>query len=172
VQLHPVVVRERPHEAARLYSKPSLMEQGEAHHIACGRSWLLLVARCIPLRLRAVEAGRSRPMSTSASKSSSVTEDICHGSREGMTLIFSAIKTAEGDEKEARNSLRRGGRWHVKQEDESSMVKIRSTHLGRIYRNGRCHRGVGRNGQSAVVSNPARTCAANGRLTGLDVPSH
>jgi hypothetical protein len=99
VQLHPVVVREHPHEAARLYSEPLLMEQGEAHHTTHWRSWILLIARCIPLRLRAMEAGRSRPVSTSASKSSSVTKGICHGSRGGMTLIFSAIETAEGDEK-------------------------------------------------------------------------
>jgi hypothetical protein len=95
VQLHPIVVRECPHEATRWHSEPSLMERGEAHHIARGRSWLLLIARRIPLGLRAVGAGA---------------EEIGHGSRGGRTLSFSAIETVNGDEKEARSSLRGGGR--------------------------------------------------------------
>jgi hypothetical protein len=33
MQLHPVVMRERPHEAARRHPKPPLMERGETDHI-------------------------------------------------------------------------------------------------------------------------------------------
>jgi hypothetical protein len=47
-----------------------------------------------------------------------------HASPGGRTLIFSAIKIEEGDEKEARSSLRGRGRWCVKQESESDKVKI------------------------------------------------
>jgi hypothetical protein len=49
VELHPIVVRERPHEVAHRHSKPPLMEGGEAHHIARRRSRLLLVAWHNPL---------------------------------------------------------------------------------------------------------------------------
>jgi hypothetical protein len=43
------------------------------------------------------ERGRSRSASTNASKSSSVTEEMGHGSRWGRTLIFLAIRTTEED---------------------------------------------------------------------------
>jgi hypothetical protein len=68
VKLHPVVVRMRPHEVARQHSKPPLMEGGEAHHTAHGRSRLVLVAWYNQLQLRPVEAGaeaRRPPMLTS-----------------------------------------------------------------------------------------------------------
>jgi hypothetical protein len=57
VKLQPVVVQERPHEAARRHSNPPLMEQGEADHISRGRGRLLLVSRRNPLRLRPMEMG-------------------------------------------------------------------------------------------------------------------
>jgi hypothetical protein len=49
-----------------------------------------------------VVRGRSRPASTSASRSTLVMEDTSHGSRGGRTAIFSAIETnrrrEEGEE--------------------------------------------------------------------------
>jgi hypothetical protein len=57
VQLHPIVVRKRPHETARRHFEPPLMEGDEANHIACGRGQLLLVPRGKPLRVRPEEAG-------------------------------------------------------------------------------------------------------------------
>jgi hypothetical protein len=101
-------VREHPHEATRRHSKPPLMERGEAHHVARGWRWFVLVARRIPFGL-----------STSASKSSLVIEEMGHGLRGRRTLRFSSIKTIEGDEKKARSSLCRGSKWCVRQESES-----------------------------------------------------
>jgi hypothetical protein len=52
MQLHPVVVRERPHEAARWHPKPPLMEGGETDHIPRRRSQVGLAPGGHPLRLR------------------------------------------------------------------------------------------------------------------------
>jgi hypothetical protein len=43
MQLHPVVVRERPHEAARRHPEPTLVERDEADHIARGQGRLILI---------------------------------------------------------------------------------------------------------------------------------
>jgi hypothetical protein len=91
VQLHPVVVQQRQHEAACWNSKSPLMERGEGHHIARERRWHLLVAYHSGYGLW--EQGQSRPTSTNTSKSSSVMEEMGHGSRGGRTLIFLTIGT-------------------------------------------------------------------------------
>jgi hypothetical protein len=52
VKLHPVVVRERPHEAAHRHPKPSLMKRGEADHVPRRRSRVGLAPGGQPLRLR------------------------------------------------------------------------------------------------------------------------
>jgi hypothetical protein len=52
MQLHPVVVQERPHEAARWHSKPPLMEGDETDHIPRRRSRVGLARGGHPLRLR------------------------------------------------------------------------------------------------------------------------
>jgi hypothetical protein len=44
-------------------------------------------------------------VSTNASKSLLVTEEMGQGSRGGRTLIFSAIGTEEGDKKEVKSSF-------------------------------------------------------------------
>jgi hypothetical protein len=54
MQLHPVVVRERPHEAARRHTKPPLMEGGETDHVPRRRSRVSLAPGGQPLRLRPV----------------------------------------------------------------------------------------------------------------------
>jgi hypothetical protein len=54
MQLHPVVVRERQHEAARRHPKPPLMERGETDHVPRRRSRVGLAPEGQPLRLRPV----------------------------------------------------------------------------------------------------------------------
>jgi hypothetical protein len=62
VQLHPVVVQERPHKAACWHSKPPLMEGDEANHVPRrrGRDGL---ARGHPLRLRPTREGTEQTIS-------------------------------------------------------------------------------------------------------------
>jgi hypothetical protein len=57
VQLHPVVVQERPHETARWHSEPPLLEGDETNHIPQGRSRVGLARRGHPLRLQVTEEG-------------------------------------------------------------------------------------------------------------------
>jgi hypothetical protein len=52
MQLHPIVVRERPHEVARRHPKPPLMEGGETDHVPRRRSRVGLAPGGQPLRLR------------------------------------------------------------------------------------------------------------------------
>jgi hypothetical protein len=52
IQLHPLVVQERPHEVARWHSKPPLMEGDETDHIPPRRSRVGLARGGHPLRLR------------------------------------------------------------------------------------------------------------------------
>jgi hypothetical protein len=52
VKLHPIVMRERPHEAAHRHPKPPLMKRGEADHIPRRRSRVGLAPGGQPLRLR------------------------------------------------------------------------------------------------------------------------
>jgi hypothetical protein len=54
MQLHPVVVRERSHEAARQHPKPPLMEGGETDHVPRWRSRVGLAPRGQPLRLQPI----------------------------------------------------------------------------------------------------------------------
>jgi hypothetical protein len=54
VKLHPVVVQERPHEAARRHPKTPLMKGGEADHVPRWWSWVGLAPGGQPLRLRPV----------------------------------------------------------------------------------------------------------------------
>jgi hypothetical protein len=52
MQLHPIIVRERPHEATRRHPKSPLMERGETNHVSRWRSRFGLAPRGQPLRLR------------------------------------------------------------------------------------------------------------------------
>jgi hypothetical protein len=45
VQLHFVVVEERPHEGAGRHAEPPLMEGHEAHHVTFWRRWFLVVGQ-------------------------------------------------------------------------------------------------------------------------------
>jgi hypothetical protein len=51
MHLYPIVVRERPHEAACRHPEPPLMEGGEADHVAHKRGRFLLVPRRETLRV-------------------------------------------------------------------------------------------------------------------------
>jgi hypothetical protein len=57
MQLHPVVVQERLHEATRWHSKPPLMKGDETDHIPRRRSWVGLAREGHPLRLRPIGEG-------------------------------------------------------------------------------------------------------------------
>jgi hypothetical protein len=57
VQLHPVVVQERPHEVARWHSKPPLMEGDKADHIPRRRSQVGPARGGHPLRVRLTGEG-------------------------------------------------------------------------------------------------------------------
>jgi hypothetical protein len=57
MQLHPVMVQERPHEAARWHSEPPLMEGDETDHIPRRRSRVSLARGGHPLRLRPIGEG-------------------------------------------------------------------------------------------------------------------
>jgi hypothetical protein len=54
MQLHPIVMRERPHEAARRHPKPPLMEGGETDHVPRRWSRVGLAPGGHPLRLRPI----------------------------------------------------------------------------------------------------------------------
>jgi hypothetical protein len=52
VKLHPIVVRERPHEAACRHPKPPLVKRGEADHVPRRRSRVGLAPGGQPLKLQ------------------------------------------------------------------------------------------------------------------------
>jgi hypothetical protein len=52
VKLHPIVMRERPHEAAHRHPKPPLMKGGEADHVPRWQSRVGLATGGQPLGLR------------------------------------------------------------------------------------------------------------------------
>jgi hypothetical protein len=91
MQLHSVVVQERPHEAARWHSKPPLMEGDETEHIPRRRSRVSLARGAIHSGYNPSERGRSRPSATRVSRSSTAMVEKGHGSRGGMTVTLSAI---------------------------------------------------------------------------------
>jgi hypothetical protein len=91
MQLHPVVVRERPHEAARRHPKPPLMEGGETDHVPRRRSQVGLAPGANHSGCGPPERGRSKPSVTRACRSSTVTVEKGHDSRGGMTVALSAI---------------------------------------------------------------------------------
>ena len=63
VKLHPVVMRERPHEAARRHPKPPLMKGGEADHVPRRRSRVGLAPGGQPLRLWPTEERTEQTLS-------------------------------------------------------------------------------------------------------------
>jgi hypothetical protein len=87
VQLHPVEVQKRPHEAAHWLSKPPLMEGDKADHVPRRRSWVGL-ARSHPLRLRPIGEGMEQSI---GNKGLQTTVEEGHGSRGGTTVTLSAI---------------------------------------------------------------------------------
>jgi hypothetical protein len=127
VQLHPVVVWQGLHEAACQNPEAPFMERGEADDVARGRIQHLLVVRRDPLEgCGPVVRGRSKPASTSASRSASVTEDMGHRSRGGKMVIFSAIETNEWARKRRRALWAEGGNGVRRQRTKTVKVTVRS----------------------------------------------
>jgi hypothetical protein len=91
MQLHPIVVQERPHEAARRHSKPPLMEGDETDHVPGGGVGSASLPGAIHSGCGSPERGRSKPSATRASRSSTETVEKGHGSRGGTTVTLSAI---------------------------------------------------------------------------------
>jgi hypothetical protein len=91
VQLHPVEMLNRPHEATCWHSEPPLMERDETQHIPRRRGRGGSARRAIHSGCGSPERGRSKPLATRASRSSAVTVEKGHGSRGGTTVTRSAI---------------------------------------------------------------------------------
>jgi hypothetical protein len=91
VQLHPVVMQERPHETSCWHSEPPLMEGDETQHIPWRRGRGGSARRDHPLRLRVTREGTKQ-----AIRSSTVTVEKGHGSRGGTTVTRSAIAKRRG----------------------------------------------------------------------------
>ena len=85
MQLHPVVVQERPHEAARWHSKPPLMEGDETDHIPRRRSRVSVAHGGHPLRLRPIGEGTEQTIGNEGPSEKG------HRSRGRMTVTLSAI---------------------------------------------------------------------------------
>jgi hypothetical protein len=95
MQLHPVVMRERPHEAARRHPKPPLVERDETDHVPGGGVGSASLPGAIHIGCGPPERVRSKSSMTKASRSSTVTVEKGHGSRGGMTVALSAITEQE-----------------------------------------------------------------------------
>jgi hypothetical protein len=63
VQLHPIVMQERPHETACWHSEPSLMEGDETQHVPRWRGQADPAQRDHPLRLRVTGEGTEQTIS-------------------------------------------------------------------------------------------------------------
>jgi hypothetical protein len=102
VQLHPVVMQERPHETACWHSEPPLMEGDETQHIP--QRWVgpTPLGGTIHFGCGSPERGRSKPSARRASRSSTVTVEKGHGSRGGMTVTRSAIAKRRGRRRSGR----------------------------------------------------------------------
>jgi hypothetical protein len=92
VQLHPIVVQDRPHEAACRLTEPPLMEGDKAHDVPRRpRSRGGIHSGCL-----SSERGRSKPSATRSSRSSAVTVEKGHGSRGETMVTWSAITEQKG----------------------------------------------------------------------------
>jgi hypothetical protein len=91
MQLHSIVVQERPHEAARWHSKPPLVEGDETEHIPDGGVGSASLDGAIHSGCSPSERGRSRPSATRVSRSSTVMVEKGHGSCGRMMVTLSAI---------------------------------------------------------------------------------
>ena len=101
-----------------------------------------------------MDQGRSRPTSSSASRGV------------GRTVIFSARRTKEEARGRRRALLVEGENGVRRQETETAKVTVQSLPLSQLYKDRWSHRSGIENSQTMVVSNPARTRATNGRMTG------
>jgi hypothetical protein len=96
VQLHPVVMQDRPHEAACQNTESPLVEGDEAHDVPRRRGRGGSVRGGNPLRLPLIRERRSKPSATRSSRSSAVTVEKGHGSRGEIMVTRSAITEQKG----------------------------------------------------------------------------
>jgi hypothetical protein len=96
LQLHPVVMQERPHEMACWHSEPPLMEGDKTSTYPRGRVRSAPLGGTIHSGCGSPERGRSKPSATRASRSSTVTVEKGHGSHAGTTVTRSAIAKRRG----------------------------------------------------------------------------
>jgi hypothetical protein len=91
MQLHSVVVQERPHEAARWHSKPPLGNGMKLSTYPGGGVGSASLEGAIHSGCSPSERGQSRPSATRVSRSSTATVEKGHESRGGMMVTLSAI---------------------------------------------------------------------------------
>jgi hypothetical protein len=96
VQLHPIVMQDRPHEASCRHTESPLVEGDEAHDVPRRRGRGGSAWGGDPLRLPLTERGRSKPSATRSSRSSAVTMEKGHGSRGETMVTRSAITEQKG----------------------------------------------------------------------------
>ena len=90
VQLHPIVLAQRPHEPTHRNTEPPLVEPHEAHDVARGGIRLcLLRPRGDPRRRPLVGFSGSSLSSTSRPKTASVAVDLPHGNGSSISAIAS-----------------------------------------------------------------------------------
>jgi hypothetical protein len=96
VQLHPVVMQDRPHEAACRHTESPLVEGDEAHDVPRRRGRGGSVRGGIHSGCLSSERGRSKPSAKRSSRSSVVTVEKGHGSRGEIMVTRSAITEQKG----------------------------------------------------------------------------
>jgi hypothetical protein len=130
VQLHPVEMQNRPHEATCWHSEPPLMERDETQHIPRRRGRAAPLGGSIHSGCGSPERGRSKPSATRASRSSAVTMEKGHGSRDGTTVTRSTItKRRRWRQNGQGTRLSFSGyslRLHKPKREASSRVKTRA----------------------------------------------
>jgi Ni/Co efflux regulator RcnB len=96
VQLHPIVVQDRPHEAACRHTESPLVERDEAHDVPRRQGRSGSTRGGIHSGCLSSERGRSKPSATRSSRSSAVIVEKGHWSRGETMVTRSAITEQKG----------------------------------------------------------------------------
>jgi hypothetical protein len=154
VQLHPVVMQERPHETACWHSEPPLMEGDKAQHIPRRRGRVSPAQRDHPLWLRVTGEGMEQTVGDKGSRSSTVTMEKGHGSRGGTTVPRSAIAKRRGWRRSGQGTRFSFSGYSLRlrkpKQEASSRVKNCNWSLFRVYK------GPGKT-RSTLRPNPPRS---------------
>jgi hypothetical protein len=169
VQLHPLVMQERPHETTCWHSEPPLMEGDEAQHIPQRRAGSAPLGGTIHSGCGSPERGRSKPSATRASRSSTVTMEKGHGSRGGTTVTRSAIAKRRGWRRSGQGTQFSFSDYSLRlrkpKQEASSRVKNRNRSLFRVYK------GPGKT-RSTLRPNPPRSSNSKEKCTFLERLAH